>query len=62
MAAKKSKKPSRLELAKLRKALNAVTREFWASYGNDYDFMMVGPPGPRPPPKMEFNVLNMSSY
>jgi hypothetical protein len=62
MAAKKSKKPSKGEIARLRKALDAVTREFWASYGRSYDFMMVGPPGPRPPPKMEFHILNLSSY
>ena len=62
MAAKKAKKPSKAELAKLRKALNEVTREFWSSYGGSYDIMMMGPPGPRPPPRLEIKVINLSSY
>jgi hypothetical protein len=59
---KKSKKPSKAEFEKLRKELEAVTKAFWANYGKEFDFLMVGPPGPRPPPKMEFTILNMSSY
>jgi hypothetical protein len=62
MATKKSKKPSKAEVEKLRKAIAAVTREFWSSYGSSYDFLMVGPPGPRPPPKKEITFLNLSSY
>ena len=62
MAAKKSKKPSKSEIEKLRKALNAASKEFFASHGNQFDFLMVGPPGPRPPPKLEISILNLSSY
>ena len=76
MARKKSKKPSKAEIEKLRNALNAASKEFFASYGKNYDFLlvgppgtgkskgtlMVGPPGPRPPPKLEVSVLNLSSY
>jgi hypothetical protein len=60
MAGKKSKKnaPSKKEVKKLRKEINAVTKTFFARYG--YDVMMVGPPGPRPPPKLELKVLNLS--
>jgi hypothetical protein len=39
-----------------------VTAGFFAAYGDQYDFMLVSAPGPRPPPKMEFNTLNLSSY
>jgi len=75
MAAKKSKKPSESEIDKLRNVLNAATKEFFARYGKKYDFVlvgppgtakkstrMVGPPGPRPPPKLEVSILNLSSY
>ena len=62
MATRKSKRPSKGEIAKLRKALNDVAKEFWASYGNSFDFLMMGPPGPRPPPKKVITVLNLSSY
>jgi hypothetical protein len=60
MAAKKSKKkePSKKEVKKLRKEINAVTKTFFARYG--YDYLMVGPPGPRPPPKLELSILNLS--
>jgi hypothetical protein len=51
---------SKKEVKKLRKEINAVTKAFLARY--DYDFLMVGPPGPRPPPKLEISVLNLSSY
>jgi len=59
---KKSRKPSKSETDKLRKELNAVAREFWANYGSNYDFVLLGPPGPRPPPKKEIDILNLSSY
>ncbi len=62
MARKKSRKPSKTEIAKLRKALNAASKEFFDEFGNDFDFLMVGPPGPRPPPKLEISILNLSSY
>lgn len=26
------------------------------------DFLLIGPPGPRPPPKLEIEILNLSSY
>ncbi len=26
------------------------------------DFLLVGPPGPRPPPKLEIEILNLSNY
>lgn len=26
------------------------------------DLLMIGQPGPRPPPKLEFEILNLSSY
>ena len=62
MAAKKGKKPSKAEIAKLKKELQAVTKEFFSAYGASYDFIMMGPPGPRPPPKLELKILNLSSY
>jgi hypothetical protein len=59
MAAKKSKKnsPSKKEVKKLRKEINAVTKAFFGRYG--FDALMVGPPGPRPPPKYEMRILNL---
>jgi hypothetical protein len=62
MAAKKGKKPSTAEIAKLKKELQAVTKEFFSAHGDSIDFIMMGPPGPRPPPKLEWKVLNLSSY
>jgi len=62
MAKKKSKKPSRADIAKLRKVLNAASKEFFDEFGGDFDFLLVGPPGPRPPPKLEISILNLSSY
>ncbi|HTU64946.1 MAG TPA: hypothetical protein VMF52_03260 [Steroidobacteraceae bacterium] len=59
---KKAKSPTKAEIAKLRKELNAVTEKFFANYGGTYDFVMMGPPGPRPPPKIDWNILNLSSY
>ena len=26
------------------------------------DFLLIGPPGPRPPPKLEIDILNLSEY
>ena len=26
------------------------------------DFLLIGPPGPRPPPKLEIEILNLSEY
>ncbi|HEU4592801.1 MAG TPA: hypothetical protein VFS13_17975 [Steroidobacteraceae bacterium] len=62
MASKQSKGPSKAEIEKLRKAVTRLTAGFFAAYGDQYQFMLVGPPGPRPPPKSEFNILNLSSY
>jgi hypothetical protein len=62
MASKQTKGPSKAEIEKLRKAVERVTAGFFAAYGDQYDFMLVSAPGPRPPPKMEFNILNLSSY
>ena len=30
--------------------------------GGGIDFLLVGPPGPRPPPKLEIEILNLSEY
>jgi hypothetical protein len=30
--------------------------------GGGIDFLLVGPPGPRPPPKLEIEILNLSNY
>jgi hypothetical protein len=60
--ATRKKGPSKAEIEKLRKAVNEVTKAFFSAYGDQYDFMLVSAPGPRPPPKMEFNTLNLSSY
>ena len=62
MASKQKKVPSKAEIAKLKRSVQRVTAGFFRQYGDQYDFMLVGPPGPRPPPKMEFNTLNLSSY
>lgn len=62
MATAQNEGPSDAELDKLRKAVNEVTAEFFSAYGDMYQFMLVGPQGPRPPPKKEFNILNLSSY
>jgi hypothetical protein len=55
--ANETKGPSRAELAKLRRDLNAATAGIFKKYG--YRAMLVGPPGPRPPPKLEARVLNL---
>jgi hypothetical protein len=62
MEPKEQDGPSDAEIEKLRKAINEVTAEFFSTYGDIYQFMLVGPQGPRPPPKLEFNILNLSSY
>lgn len=69
MNMKKSKRISRLtvsangptpaELQKLRKDIDAVTAGFFKEYGDIYDYMMVCPPGPLPPPKLEERILNL---
>ncbi len=62
MAPSKKKKPTKTEIKKLRKAVNAVTKEFFAAYGGDggYNYLLVGPPGPKPPPKREIEIFNLS--
>lgn len=30
--------------------------------GGGIDFLLIGPPGPRPPPKLEIEILNLSNY
>ena len=30
--------------------------------GGGIDFLLIGPPGPRPPPKLEIEILNLSEY
>ena len=55
--ANEPKGPTKAELAKLRKELNAATAGIFKKYG--YQAMLVGPPGPRPPPKLEAKVLNL---
>lgn len=62
MASTSKKGPSKAEIARLKKAVQKATKAFFAQYGDQYDFMLVGPPGPRPPPKLEFNTLNLSQY
>jgi len=62
METRQSNGPSDAELEKLRKAVNEVTADFFSAYGDRYQFLLVGPEGPRPPPKLEFNILNLSSY
>ena len=62
MAIEPTKGPSDEEIEKLRKAVIEVTAEFFSAYGDQYQFMLVSAPGPRPPPKLEFNILNLSSY
>jgi hypothetical protein len=52
--------PTPEELAQLRKALDKATAGFWAAYGDVYDYMLVCPPGPIPPPKLEATVLNLA--
>lgn len=58
MANNMQKGPSRAEIARLRKEINAVTAATFKKYG--YQMMLVGPPGPRPPPKLELKVLNLT--
>jgi hypothetical protein len=62
MAKSKKKKPTKAEIKKLRKAVNAVTKEFFKSYGGDggYNYLLVGP-GPIPPPKLEIDILNLAT-
>jgi hypothetical protein len=59
---KKKKKPTKAEIDKLRKAVNAVTKEFFSEYGGDggYNYLLVGP-GPIPPPKLEIDILNLAT-
>jgi hypothetical protein len=54
--------PTQAQIAELREALNTAAKEFWAAHGDNYDFVMLGPPGPRPPPKMDLKFLNLSSF
>jgi hypothetical protein len=42
-------------------ARSADTSEGSGSEGG-IDFLMIGQPGPRPPPKLEIEILNLSSY
>jgi hypothetical protein len=62
MAKSKKKKPSKAEIDKLRKQVNAVTKEFFKEYGGDggYNYLLVGP-GPIPPPKLEIDILNLAT-
>ena len=62
MAKSKKKKPSKKEIDKLRKKVNAVTKEFFEAYGGDggYNYLLVGP-GPIPPPKLEIDILNLAT-
>ncbi|HLA72942.1 MAG TPA: hypothetical protein VK624_15660 [Steroidobacteraceae bacterium] len=62
MSTSKKKKPTKAEIAKLRKAVNAVTKEFFKSYGGKggYNYLLVGP-GPIPPPKLEIDILNLAT-
>ena len=62
MVKSKKKKPSKKEIDKLRKQVNAVTREFFETYGGDggYNYLLVGP-GPIPPPKLEIDILNLAT-
>lgn len=62
METKQTKGPSDAEIEQLRKALTQVTADFFAAYGEKFGFILVGPEGPRPPPKLELNILNLSSY
>lgn len=62
MQTTKNEGPSDAEIEKLRKAIGEVTAEFFSEYGGQYQFLLVGPEGPRPPPKLELNILNLSSY
>ena len=63
MAKSKKKKPSKAEVAKLRKEVNAITKAFFEKHGGDggINFLLVGPPGPRPPPKLELDILDLSA-
>lgn len=62
METKQTKGPSDAEIEQLRKAIGEVTADFYAAYGDQFQFILVGPEGPRPPPKLELRILNLSSY
>jgi hypothetical protein len=49
---KKKKQPTQKEVDKLRKAIDALTKDFFATYGGEggYAYLLAGP-GPHPPPK-----------
>jgi hypothetical protein len=49
---KKNKQPTQKEVDKLRKAINAISKEFFDQYGGEggYAYLLAGP-GPHPPPK-----------
>jgi len=53
---KKKKTPTKAEIDKLRKAVNAVTKEFFEEYGGDggYNYLLVGP-------KLEIDILNLAT-
>jgi hypothetical protein len=53
--------PTPAEIEKLRKDLANATAGFFAAYGDIYDYMLVCPPGPIPPPKLEARVLNLAA-
>ena len=62
MSKSKKKKPTTSEIKKLRRAVNAVTKEFFETYGGKggYNYLLVGP-GPIPPPKLEIDILNLAT-
>ena len=54
---KKKKQPTQREVDKLRKAINAIAKEFFDRYGGEdgYAYLLAGP-GPHPPPKKKKKV------
>jgi hypothetical protein len=53
--------PTKEELEKLRREIDKVTAGFFEEYGDIYDYMLVCPPGPIPPPKVEESILNLGA-
>ena len=57
-----TKAGKRKKSGKVRKTLMAMDASAGGDGEGGIDFLLIGPPGPRPPPKLEIEILNLSSY
>jgi hypothetical protein len=55
---RKARKAGKTSMAKMA----AGGSEIGGGEDGGIDFLLIGPPGPRPPPKLEIEILNLSNY